>query len=100
MGKVAHWAREVGVRLVVNTSGEALQSAVEEGAYLLKPNLGELSQLVGGAALDSESAGEAARSLIARGRCDIVVVSLGPRRRVSGHARRGRAHCGAGRENA
>ena len=77
VGKVAHWARKAGTRLVVDTSGEALQSAVEEGAYLLKPNLGELSQLVGGAALDSESAAEAAQALIARSRCDIVVVSLG-----------------------
>ncbi len=77
LGEVAHWARLVGARLVVDTSGEALLSAAAEGAYLLKPNLGELSQLVGGAALDSESAAEAAQSLIARGRCAIVVVSLG-----------------------
>ena len=77
LGEVARWARQAAAQLIVDTAGEALHCAVAEGPYLLKPNLGELSQLVGGAALDSESAAEAAQSLIVRGRCAIVVVSLG-----------------------
>ncbi|OGX86743.1 phosphofructokinase [Hymenobacter lapidarius] len=78
MGDVARWARQAGARLIVDTSGEALRSAVAEGVYLLKPNLGELARLAGVPALDSASAAAAAQALIAQGRCEIVVVSLGP----------------------
>ncbi|GAA4362957.1 6-phosphofructokinase II [Hymenobacter saemangeumensis] len=78
MGRIAHWARAVGARLVVDTSGEALQSALSEGVYLLKPNLSELSKLVGASELDSESAGQAAQELINQGKCEVVLVSLGP----------------------
>ena len=78
MGAIARWARSVGAKLIVDTSDEALQSAVHEGVYLLKPNLGELSRLAGVEALDTESAAEAARGIIGAGKCEIVVVSLGP----------------------
>jgi len=77
MGQLARWARHAGAKLVVDTSDEALRYAVDEGVYLLKPNLGELSKLAGVAALDSESATAAAQALIARGQCEIIVVSLG-----------------------
>jgi 6-phosphofructokinase 2 len=78
MGRLARWARGAGIKLVVDTSGEALQCAVNEGVYLLKPNLSELSRLAGVQELDSESAAQAAQALIAQGKCEIVVVSLGP----------------------
>ena len=77
MGEIARWARQAGAKLVVDTSDEALRYAVEEGVYLLKPNLGELSKLAGVEALDSESAAAAAQAIIAQGKCEIVVVSLG-----------------------
>ena len=78
MGEVARWARQAGAKLIVDTSGEALRRAVDEGVYLLKPNLSELALLAGVPALDSETAAEAARAIIAQGKCEIVVVSLGP----------------------
>ena len=34
-------------KFIVDTSGEALKQAVDEGVYLLKPSLGELSTLAG-----------------------------------------------------
>ena len=77
MGDIARWARQAGAKLVVDTSDEALRCAVAEGAYLIKPNLGELSKLAGVESLDSESAAEAAQGIIAQGKCEIVVVSLG-----------------------
>ncbi len=77
MSDIARWARQAGAKLVVDTSDEALRCAVAEGVYLLKPNLGELSKLAGVEDLDSESAAEAAQGIIAQGKCEIVVVSLG-----------------------
>lgn len=66
------------VRIVLDTSGEALTEAIEEGVYLLKPNLGELSRLSGKGDLDNESADEAARQLIDEGKAKVIVVSMGP----------------------
>lgn len=66
------------VKVVMDTSGEALSEALQEGVYLVKPNLGELSKLSGKEELDNESADEAAKQLIDEGKAEIVVVSMGP----------------------
>ncbi|MXN89915.1 hexose kinase [Flavobacterium sp. Sd200] len=67
-----------GAKIIADTSGDALQEVVNEGVYLLKPNLGELSALTGRKELDNESADEAAMELIGKGAAEIIVVSLGP----------------------
>ena len=71
-------AKELGARVLVDTSEEALKHAVEEGVFLLKPNLGELGRLIGKESLDNESADEAAQQLISAGKTEVIVVSLGP----------------------
>mgnify|MGYP003575412884 CR=1 FL=1 len=76
---VSKLAKSLNAKLVLDTSGEALQHAVDEGVFLLKPNLRELSKLVGVEELEIESVDEAAKDLINRGKCEIIVVSLGPR---------------------
>lgn len=75
--RVAQVARETDVRLVVDTSGDALRQAVEAGVFLIKPNVGEL-QTLADAPLTHEAQQEAfARTLIDRGGCEGVVLSLG-----------------------
>lgn len=64
-------------RLVLDTSGKALELAAKTGAYLLKPNLNELSQLMGKEELQADEIRESARKLIKSGFCEIMVVSLG-----------------------
>lgn len=76
--KVAAFAKEIGARLILDTSGAALQAAADEGVYLLKPNLGELSALAGVASLEMNQVDDAALSIIHQGKCEVVVVSLGP----------------------
>jgi 6-phosphofructokinase 2 len=74
--RVGTLAKEHGKRLVLDTSGAALQQA-GHGVYLLKPSLRELEGLAG---RQISGAGEelaAARQLVDEGRSDIVVVSLG-----------------------
>jgi 6-phosphofructokinase 2 len=66
------------VKIVADTSGDALTEILKEGVFLLKPNLGELSRLTGKGELDNESADEAAKQLIDEGKAEIVVVSMGP----------------------
>jgi 6-phosphofructokinase 2 len=64
-------------KLILDTSGEALKYALHEGVFLAKPNIGELSHLVGGGELDPNSVVEAARTIIEKGECEILVVSMG-----------------------
>lgn len=76
--QVASVAKQIGARLVLDTSGAALQAAAHEGLFLLKPNLGELSALVGVEKLEMNQVDDAAMEIIHRGKCAVVVVSLGP----------------------
>ncbi|GAB3893958.1 1-phosphofructokinase family hexose kinase [Larkinella knui] len=75
---IARIVKRQGARLILDTSGEPLRMAVQEGAFLLKPNLGELASLVGVDKLELDEVEEAARSVIRRSWCEVVVVSLGP----------------------
>lgn len=75
--RVAQFSKKAGLRFIVDTSGEALEQAINEGVFLLKPNLNELSQLVGAKSLDTKEIVNAARKLISDGKCEIVVVSMG-----------------------
>jgi 6-phosphofructokinase 2 len=76
--KVAEIAKKSNSKLIVDTSGEALKKVLETGAYLIKPNVGELAKLVGVERLEMEEVNEAAKQIIAKGGAEIVVVSLGP----------------------
>lgn len=76
--KVAAFAKTIGARLVLDTSGPALHAAADEGLYLLKPNLGELSALAGVEKLEMNQVDDAALDIIRQGKCEVVVVSLGP----------------------
>lgn len=78
VAQVAQIAKDKGARLVIDTSGEALKRALDVGVYLLKPNLGELSSLVGKEEVSHETVDEIAREIIRRGQCQMVVVSMGP----------------------
>lgn len=76
--KVAAFAKNIGARFVLDTSGSALRAAADEGLYLLKPNLAELSALVGVEKLEIHDVDDAAMKIIEQGKCEVVVVSLGP----------------------
>ncbi|EJL64320.1 1-phosphofructokinase family hexose kinase [Flavobacterium sp. CF136] len=76
--KVAEIAKKSNSKLIVDTSGDALKKVLETGAYLIKPNVGELAKLVGVERLEMEEVNEAAKKIIAKGGAEIVVVSLGP----------------------
>jgi 6-phosphofructokinase 2 len=76
--KVAEIAKASNSKLIVDTSGEALKKVLETGAYLIKPNVGELAKLIGVERLEMEEVNEAAKKIIAQGGAEIVVVSLGP----------------------
>jgi len=69
-------AKRLGARVILDTNGESLRLAVQEGVFLLKPNFRELGQLAGTKAEDESRLEASAERLIADGRCEAVVVSL------------------------
>ena len=73
---LAHAVKDMGSRFIADTSGKPLQHAVEAGVFLLKPNLKELSNLVGVETLELEDVDDAALELIHKGYAEVVVVSL------------------------
>ncbi len=77
IGQLALIAKQKNARLVVDSSGEALRHAVNEGVFLIKPNLGELSSLYGKEKLEVEEISNVARSIINNGGCALMVISLG-----------------------
>lgn len=74
---IADLAKASDTKLIVDTSGEALQKVLEKGVYLVKPNIGELAKLIGVERLEVNDVEAAARKLIEKGNAEIVVVSLG-----------------------
>jgi 6-phosphofructokinase 2 len=76
--KVAAFAKQINARFILDTSGAALAAAADEGLYLLKPNLAELSALAGVEKLEMNQVDDAALDIIRQGKCEVVVVSLGP----------------------
>ena len=75
--QLAKVARNKNAKFIVDTSGEALREAVNEGVYLVKPNLGELCFLSGKAHLQPHEIEAVAKEIIAAGKCEIVVISMG-----------------------
>jgi 6-phosphofructokinase 2 len=71
-------ARASNSKLIVDTSGDALKKVLETGAYMIKPNIGELAKLIGVETLEIGEVNQAAKQIIAKGGAEIVVVSLGP----------------------
>lgn len=74
---VAVFAKGIGARFILDTSGKALKAAAETGLFLLKPNLAELSALAGVEKLEITDVDNAALKIIHEGSCEVVVVSLG-----------------------
>jgi 6-phosphofructokinase 2 len=76
--RLALFARDSGSFLVLDTSGEPLRCALEQGATLIKPNRRELEELSGTELQGENELRQATQALLASGKTRTVVVSLGP----------------------
>ncbi|MBT8184186.1 MAG: 1-phosphofructokinase family hexose kinase [Eudoraea sp.] len=74
LGKVVAAA---SARLVLDTSGEPLIQAAKNGAYLIKPNLGELATLCGVTTISSMNLETMAKKCMKMYPLEILIVSLG-----------------------
>lgn len=76
--RLAALADRKDIRLVVDTAGEALRTALRSGVYLVKPSLHELLTLTSGCR-DGTDVEDRAQQLLAGSCCEAVIVSLGPK---------------------
>lgn len=75
--RMAKIARKKNAKFIADTSGDALKHAADEGVYLMKPNLGELSSLAGKQDLNMEMVGNIANDIISKNKCEVLIVSAG-----------------------
>lgn len=75
--RIGDIAKKKKAKFIVDTSGEPLKLAAAGGVYLLKPNMRELGSLVENEELTTEMAAGAAKELVAKGQCEVMVVSMG-----------------------
>lgn len=74
---LARLARTRGSNFCLDTAGQPLRSALEEGVHLLKLNLRELEELAGQSLPEETMYEEVAHRLVKEGHCEKVVLSLG-----------------------
>jgi 6-phosphofructokinase 2 len=75
--QVARVGKQRGAKTIVDVSGRALEAALEEGVFLIKPNVREFRELVGREVREQAQIEAAALELVESGRCEILVISLG-----------------------
>ncbi len=75
--KMAKKAKEKGIKVVVDVSGEPLKEVMKEGVFLIKPNLGEFQNLVDRDVKEDDEIKEAALEMIKNNCCSVIVISLG-----------------------
>lgn len=76
--RIASVSKKIGAKYFVDTSGNPLKLAAQEGVYLLKPNLSELCSLVGKDYLQLDEVDAAAHEVIQKTHCEVMIVSMGP----------------------
>lgn len=75
--RVARIGKDTGARVVVDTSGNALRLALNEGVFLIKPNIREFRELTGHEMSDESEIRNMAMEIVGSGQSKAVVISLG-----------------------
>jgi 6-phosphofructokinase 2 len=75
--RIAFVAKKKKAKFILDTSGEALKLAIDEGVFLIKPSLTELNALVRINESGNEMVSELAKEVINNSSCEAVLVSLG-----------------------
>jgi 6-phosphofructokinase 2 len=69
--------KESGAKVIVDTSGKPLKYAVEEGVFLIKPNMNEVKYITDREVKDEAELEESLKKVIEGGKVGNIVVSLG-----------------------
>jgi len=75
--RLATISKKRNLKLIVDTSKAALKHAANEGVYMLKPNLNELSLLLDKKELSIDEVSAAGKEFISKKHCEVLLVSMG-----------------------
>ncbi len=75
--QIAAFAKNNDIRMVLDTSGTPLKLALKEGVHMFKPNLREMAELYHKKELTGMELEQAAKKILGKGSCNIVVISMG-----------------------
>jgi 6-phosphofructokinase 2 len=75
--RVARAGKKRGAKAIIDVSGEALEAALQEGVFLIKPNVREFRGLVGEEIKEESQIKAEAQKMVQSGRCEVLVISLG-----------------------
>lgn len=78
--RVALIGKGLGARVIVDTSGTPLNLALQEGVYLIKPNIRELGELIGSELTDETIQEEIAMEMVRSGKSDVVALPMAQKR--------------------
>lgn len=74
---VARVGKKRGAKVIIDASGEALEAALQEGVFLIKPNIREFKELFGKEIKEKAQIKAVARKLVESGQCEVLMISLG-----------------------
>ncbi len=75
--RIARIGKEKGIRVIVDAPAKNLKPVLQEGAYLIKPNIREFRELFDGEIKEEPQIKDKARAIVATGQSEVVVISLG-----------------------
>jgi len=75
--RVAKIGNKMGAKVIVDAPSENLKSALQEGVYLIKPNIREFRELFDEEIMEESHIREKAGMIVENGQCQVVVISLG-----------------------
>lgn len=79
MARLSGIAEKKKAKFIVDTKGKPLQQAIQSGVFLVKPNLGELAVVAGRSFIHDNEIEATAREVMALGRCEAMIISMGER---------------------
>jgi 6-phosphofructokinase 2 len=74
---IAALSKEIGCKFILDTANEPLKKALDEGVYLIKPNLYEFQQLIGVSVQNEAKIIHEAQEIIQSNKCKYLIISLG-----------------------
>ena len=75
--QVTRIGKKRGAKTIVDVSGKALKEALNEGVFLIKPNVREFRELVGEEIKEESQIKAEAQEMVKSGRCEVLIISLG-----------------------
>ncbi|MDR3421238.1 MAG: 1-phosphofructokinase family hexose kinase [Xanthobacteraceae bacterium] len=76
-GRIVRTTKQVGAKIIVDTSGPPLKAALEAGVFIVKPSLREFRELMEAPLKTERDQVAACRSLVESGQAEVVALTLG-----------------------